>query len=102
MIRICHLFLLAALFPTSVAVAQTRAPAGPPVSSLIELNSASQDSLMTLDGIGEVRAASIIRNRPFKAKTELVERHIIPEELYVKLADKVQARPVPVAPPPKK
>jgi competence protein ComEA len=83
------------------AVAQTRAaPAAPPASSLIDLNNASRDDLMTLDGIGEVRADAIIRARPFKAKTELVERRLIPEALYEKLADKVMARPPPAAPAP--
>ena len=54
---------------------------------------------MTLDGIGEVRADAIIRARPFKAKTELVERRLIPELLYDKIADKVMARPPPAAAP---
>lgn len=81
--------------------AQTRAtPAPPPASSLIDLNSASRDDLMTLNGIGEVRADAIIRARPFKAKTELVERRLIPESLYEKIADKVMARPPPAAPAP--
>jgi len=86
--------------PAPPAAGQTRPPA--PAAAQIDLNSASRDDLMSLDGIGEVRADAIIRARPFKAKTELVERHIIPEELYNKLADKVMARPVPAAPPPKK
>lgn len=73
------------------------APAAP-ASSLIDLNSASRDDLMTLDGIGEVRADAIIRARPFKAKTELVERRLIPESLYEKISDKVMARPFPGQP----
>ncbi len=74
------------------------APAAPAVS-LIDLNTASRDDLMTLDGIGEVRADAIIRARPFRAKTELVERRLIPEALYDKIADKVMARPPPSATP---
>jgi DNA uptake protein ComE-like DNA-binding protein len=70
-----------------------------PAPSLIDLNSASRDDLMSLDGIGEVRADAIIRARPFRAKTELVERRLIPEALYDKIADKVMARPVPGATP---
>ena len=86
-----------------VASAQTRpAPAPAPASNQLELNSASRDALMTLDGIGEVRADAIIRARPFKAKTELVERRLIPEALYEKISDKVFARPPPPAPPPPK
>jgi competence protein ComEA len=83
--------LLASVAPS--ALAQSRAAA--PASSLIDLNSASRDDLMSLDGIGEVRADAIIRARPFRAKTELVERRLIPEALYDKIADKVMARPVP-------
>ena len=91
------LVLLAFALPVA---AQTRAAPPPPASSLIDLNNASRDDLMTLDGIGEVRADAIIRARPFKAKTELVERRLIPEALYEKIADKVMARPPPAAPAP--
>jgi len=84
------------------AHAQTRAtPTPAPTASQIDINSASRDDLMTLDGIGEVRADAIIRSRPFKVKTELVERRIIPEALYDRIADKVAARAAPVAPPPR-
>ena len=86
----------ALLMGAAGAWAQTRtAPGAPPASTLIDLNSASRDDLMTLEGIGEVRADAIIRARPFKAKTELVERRLIPEALYDKIADKVMARPLP-------
>jgi DNA uptake protein ComE-like DNA-binding protein len=103
MIRIVSLIALAALALALPSAAQTRPtpPAPPPASNLIDLNNASRDDLMTLDGIGEVRAAAIIRSRPFKAKTELVERRLIPEHLYDGIADKVMVRPSPgPAPPP--
>jgi DNA uptake protein ComE-like DNA-binding protein len=102
MARIVSLIVLAWLACTAPSMAQTRgAPpsAPPPAANLIDLNNASRDELMTLDGIGEVRADAIIRARPFKAKTELVERRLIPEHLYEKLADKVMARPPPAPPP---
>jgi len=83
--------LFALVLCASLAAAQTR-----PVTTTanpIDLNSASRDVLMTLEGIGEVRADAIIRSRPFRAKTELVERRLVPEALYDKIADKVFARP---------
>ena len=83
---------------SALAVAQTRPTTA---ANPIDLNSASRDTLMNLEGIGEVKADAIIRSRPFKAKTELVERRIIPEALYEKIADKVFAR-APAAPPPAK
>jgi competence protein ComEA len=79
------------------ALCQTR-PAPPPAANPIDINSASRDELMRLDGIGEVRADAIIRARPFKVKGDLVERRIIPEALYDKIADKVVARGTPTAP----
>jgi competence protein ComEA len=93
---------LCVLLACAAAHAQTRGTV-PPASTAgqIDINSASRDDLMTLDGIGEVRADAIIRSRPFKLKTELVERRIIPEALYDRIADKVAARAIPVAPPPR-
>lgn len=92
---------IAILLSAGAAHAQGARPAAPaaPASGQIDINSASRDDLMSLDGIGEVRADAIIRARPFKAKTDLVERRLIPEALYEKIADKVMARPVPAAPP---
>jgi competence protein ComEA len=81
-------------------LAQTRPAPAAPASNLIDLNNASRDDLMTLEGIGEVRADAIIRSRPLKAKTDLVERRLIPEALYEKISDKVMARPPPAAPAP--
>jgi competence protein ComEA len=106
MSRFTSLIMLAALgfAPFAFApasFAQTRAPApAAATAGQIDLNSASRDALMGLDGIGEVRADAIIRARPFKVKTELVERRIIPESLYDKLADKMMVRPVPATPAP--
>jgi DNA uptake protein ComE-like DNA-binding protein len=91
------LLLIVALLFAGTALAQ-RAPVAP-AANLIDLNSASRDELMTLDGIGEVRADAIIRSRPFRTKGELVERHVIPEALYDKINDKVVAKPVPGTPP---
>ena len=95
--RLALLIGLALALGAADAVAQSRA--APPAANLIDINSASRDDLMSLDGIGEVRADAIIRARPFRAKTELVERRLIPEALYDKIADKVMARPPPAATP---
>jgi DNA uptake protein ComE-like DNA-binding protein len=92
-------FFVAVAFVVGAANAFGQARPAPPASNLIDLNTASRDDLMKLEGIGEVRADAIIRARPFKAKTELVERRLIPESLYDKIADKVMARPPPAATP---
>jgi DNA uptake protein ComE-like DNA-binding protein len=96
-----RLLAISALAILGVGYAQGQGRPAPaaPAANLIDLNAASRDDLMTLDGIGEVRADAIIRARPFKAKTELVERRLIPESLYDKISDKVMARPPPAATP---
>jgi len=88
--RFVLVFSLFALALSTAVSAQNRPTTA---ANPIDLNSASRDSLMTLEGIGEVKADAIIRARPFRAKTELVERRIVPEALYDKIADKVFARP---------
>ncbi len=92
-------FMLGLAGKTAWAQANRPAPAAPQGPAGIELNSASRDELMSLDGIGEVRAEAIIRARPFKVKTELVERRLIPEALYEKINARVWVRPVPTPAP---
>ena len=60
--------------------------------ALIDLNSASEKELATLPGIGEARAKAIVKGRPYKGKNELVDKKIIPEDVYGKIKDKVIAK----------
>ena len=44
---------------------------------LLDINSASQEDLQALKGIGDVRAKAIIAGRPYKGKDELVQKNIL-------------------------
>jgi competence protein ComEA len=63
-------------------MAQTTPPAA---SKLVDINSASKADLSALPGIGDVYSQKIIDGRPYKAKTDLVNRKIIPSATYSKI-----------------
>ena len=59
---------------------------------MLDLNSATEKELEALPGIGDAYAAKIIAARPFKAKSELTQKGIIPESAYEKIKNRVVAR----------
>ncbi|MBF9196483.1 ComEA family DNA-binding protein [Microvirga terrestris] len=80
---------------TTTAPAMPAAKAAPgttsSTSALIDINTAPKDQLDKLPQIGEARADAIIKGRPYKAKNELVDKHIIPQNAYDAIKDRIIA-----------
>lgn len=93
------LLALCVLLAVAVAIRAGRAHDGaavivaefkPPVSALIDINSADAALLMTLPGVGETMAQRIIDGRPYSEIDDLLDVYGIGEKTLEGLRDRVR------------
>jgi competence protein ComEA len=93
-------FALLVFASVTMAQTATKTPskaAAPGASSaaktkLLDLNSATKEELEALPGIGDAYSQKIIDGRPYKMKTELVSKKILPQATYDKISKMVIAK----------
>ncbi|HYM65593.1 MAG TPA: helix-hairpin-helix domain-containing protein, partial [Candidatus Sulfotelmatobacter sp.] len=58
-------------------------------TSLININSATSESLDSLPGVGPVTAQKIINSRPYATIDELLSKKIVSNSVFTKIKDKI-------------
>lgn len=78
----------------AVAATPAKAPQAASMANtaVVDINRASLDELRALKGIGDVRAAAIVKGRPYSRKDELVRKGIVPQAVYDEIREQIVAR----------
>jgi DNA uptake protein ComE-like DNA-binding protein len=79
--------------PAAPAATPATAPAAS--SQLLDINTASAAELEKLKGIGTARSAAIIKGRPYRGKNELLDKGIVPSNVYNDIKDLIIAKQAP-------
>jgi competence protein ComEA len=78
--------------PAKGAATKAAPAAAAAKTPLLDINSASDQDLKALPGIGDAYSAKIIAGRPYKSKNQLDQKKIVPHATYEKIKDMIVAK----------
>ena len=64
----------------------------PSQGGLIDIDAASKEQLDALPQIGPARAEAIIKGRPYRAKNDLLDKGVLPQNAYDAIKDRIIAK----------
>src|SRR5262245_24323933 len=77
---------------TKAPASSTKTTQAKSTAPLMDINHATKEQLMTLPGIGDALADKIIAGRPYKSKSELKSKKVIPSATYSKISSEIVAK----------
>ena len=77
--------------PAASGSSKSAASTKPASADKLDINTATEDQLKALPGIGDAYSKAIIAGRPYTAKNQLVTKKVIPQATYDKIKDQIIA-----------
>ena len=71
---------------------KAEAPKAHEAKELLDINSATQEQIEAMPAIGKAYAAKIIAGRPYKSKSELTSKKVVPASVYSKVKNHIIAK----------